>query len=116
MRVLALGAVVGCVTYSITRSVLFAAFRHRTSLKGYLWERGVKCPFCTSHWVALVATLVFAHQLPQITGAPIFDGPYYVFLLAWVSMLAMGLMGFAMRFIPKMKEGYIHAEATHADQ
>lgn len=107
--VLLLACVVGSVSYTLTRSTLFMGFRRCVTMRyGALAEIGIKCPYCVGHWVSAVAVLAFATKLAPITGVPILDGPFYIFLLAWLQIVAVGLMSAAMKLISTPKEGYVY--------
>lgn len=109
MLVFALAAAVGCVSYTITRSVLFAELRARIGSHSPMAEMGIKCPYCVAHWVALLFVFLFSYQLPKVTSAPILDGPLYVFLVTWLATIAVAVMSYAMKFVPPPREGFSDA-------
>lgn len=54
-----LAAPVACVSLTLTRSMLFKGFREWVGGRSDFFGELVRCPFCTSHWVAFVACAIF---------------------------------------------------------
>jgi len=84
LKVIWLALAVAAVSYTITRSLLFAPARAAIEfLAGPFIGELFSCPYCFSHWVTLAAVLVYRPRL-GISPSAILDG-----LVAGFAMIAI---------------------------
>ncbi len=74
---------VGTLSMTVTKSTIIRPFRvwiaNRNELAGEL----VQCPFCFSHWVALIAVIVLKFRVTEF-------GPYIDCPVAWLALTGAG--------------------------
>jgi hypothetical protein len=69
LKIIILGAATGAISMTISKSKLFKPLRdlipRRNAFLAFL-DDGLACPYCTSHWIAFLLTLVyFPKPLPH---------------------------------------------------
>lgn len=85
---LLLGLAVGTVSYTITKGSIFGPLRVWVIERSYWLGKLMQCPYCMSHWVAIVAMLVFHPQM--IGGNIVADYIATAFTLTGLSALTAG--------------------------
>lgn len=100
-RIILLAAAVSAVSVTITMASIFDVPRERLKAKSEFWGKLFSCPYCLSHWLAVVG-IIFFRPVPIETGWWIgFD-----YVASWAMLIA-----FAALFTGKIKVSIFDAPA-----
>ena len=83
-----LGLCCGTISYTITKGSIFGPLRVWLIERTYWLGKLVQCPYCMSHWAAILAMLVF--QPKMIGGNVVADYIATGFALTGLSALVAG--------------------------
>lgn len=89
-----LGMAVGVVSMTISKASIFERLRVWIDRESEWLGDLVSCPYCTSHWVALVAVIAFEPR-PLQTQWDLLDMVAAVFAVTFVSSVACGAIAWA---------------------
>jgi len=72
-RVIILGVATGAISLFLTKSTLLNGFHTWLENRLPFLEEMLSCPWCTSHWVALIFTLIYRPLLLDWTNRPVWE-------------------------------------------
>jgi len=85
-----LGLCCGTISYTITKGSIFGPLRVWVIERTYWLGKLMQCPYCMSHWVAILAMLVFQPKTTMIGGNIVADYIATYFALTGLSAMASG--------------------------
>jgi len=87
---LLLAMAVASISMTITKSSLFSGFREKTSKIGKLFRELFNCPYCLSHWIAIIGVLTFfgkTHSILDLVLMTFSTVTFSCFAMAGISYL-----------------------------
>ena len=87
---LLLALAIASISMTITKSVLFNDFRDRIGKIGKFFRELFNCPYCLSHWLAVLGVLTFfgkTHTLPDLVLMTFATVTFASFAMAGISYL-----------------------------
>jgi hypothetical protein len=86
-----IGIAVGVVTLTLTKATIFEGLRESIKRKSAFFGELCSCPYCTSHWLALVALLICRTPL-RISNMLLIDYGLSILTVIFISALTAGLI------------------------
>lgn len=81
-----LGLCCGVISLTLTKGTIFESLRMATLKRSLFFGELLMCPYCTSHWVAMGAMLVFHPEM--ITSSFL----VFNYLATWFALVALSAM------------------------
>jgi ABC-type phosphate/phosphonate transport system permease subunit len=87
---LLLAMAVASISMTVTKSSLFNGFREKTNKIGKFFRELFNCPYCLSHWLAILGVLTFfgkTRTLPDLVLMTFSTVTFACFAMAGISYL-----------------------------
>jgi hypothetical protein len=86
MIIAVLALAISTASLTITRSGVFAWARRAVKRHSAFFGELIECPYCTSHWLALAAVLIYQ---PRVTDAGVLVLDLFVSVLVLVALSSL---------------------------
>jgi hypothetical protein len=100
LKVVYLSFVTACISFTITETKLFEAFRNLLNEKNNFLSKLFNCGYCLGHWVAFVLVAIYRPKLVSSFFSPM-DCFFTALVIAWLSGFQWIFLCYLMRITEK---------------